>query len=71
MALSGFLLIPAEAGIHRAMSKAYFVYILASARYGTLCIGLTSHLVGRVWQHGEGTRRWFHKEIQREAVGLV
>lgn len=27
------------------------VYILASQRYGTLYIGVTSDLVGRMWQH--------------------
>ena len=31
--------------------KHYFVYILASRRNGTLYIGITSDLGGRVWQH--------------------
>jgi putative endonuclease len=30
------------------------VYILASARNGTLYIGVTSNLAQRVWQHREG-----------------
>jgi putative endonuclease len=30
------------------------VYILASKPYGTLYIGVTSNLVGRIWQHREG-----------------
>ena len=30
------------------------VYILASARNGTLYVGVTSNLVQRVWQHREG-----------------
>ena len=30
------------------------VYILASGHYGTLYIGVTSNLVGRLWQHRNG-----------------
>ncbi len=30
------------------------VYILASQPYGTLYIGVTSNLVGRLWQHRSG-----------------
>ena len=33
------------------MEKAYYVYMLASKRYGTLYTGMTSDLVKRVWQH--------------------
>jgi len=33
------------------MDKAPAIYILASGRNGTLYIGVTSNLVGRVWQH--------------------
>ena len=33
------------------MSKAYFTYILASKKNGTLYIGVTSDLVKRVWEH--------------------
>jgi putative endonuclease len=33
------------------MAKPGYVYMLASARYGTLYIGVTSNLVQRVWQH--------------------
>jgi putative endonuclease len=29
------------------------VYILASRRYGTLYTGVTSNLMGRIWQHRE------------------
>ena len=31
--------------------RAYFVYILASKRNGTLYVGVTNSLLRRVWQH--------------------
>lgn len=31
--------------------KEFYIYILASRRNGTLYIGMTSNLKGRVWQH--------------------
>jgi putative endonuclease len=34
--------------------KAGYVYIMASARNGTLYIGVASDLVKRVWQHRNG-----------------
>jgi putative endonuclease len=36
------------------MQKLYYVYILASARNGTLYIGVTNDLMRRVWEHREG-----------------
>lgn len=33
------------------MEKQFYVYILASGIHGTLYIGVTSDLIGRVWQH--------------------
>lgn len=34
--------------------RAYFVYILASQRNGTLYVGVTNDLARRVWQHRTG-----------------
>ncbi|MDE0653502.1 MAG: GIY-YIG nuclease family protein [bacterium] len=31
------------------------VYLLASKRNGTLYVGVTSNLIGRVWQHKNGS----------------
>ncbi len=38
------------------------VYILASARNGTLYLGVTSNLVQRVWQHKHNLVRGFTKK---------
>ena len=43
------------------MSNAYFVYIMASARNGTLYIGATSDLVKRAYQHKTGAADGFTK----------
>jgi putative endonuclease len=60
----------------------FFVYILASRRNGTLYIGMTDNLVGRVWQHQTGlvpgftktygvtTLVWFEVHETREAAIL-
>lgn len=36
-------------------------YIMASARNGTLYVGVTSDLAGRAWQHREGVADGFSK----------
>jgi putative endonuclease len=41
------------------MSRHPCVYILASRRYGTLYIGVTSDLLGRLHQHRNGTFQGF------------
>lgn len=44
------------------MEKQGYVYIMASKRNGTLYIGVTSDLPGRVWQHKEGVAEGFTKK---------
>ncbi len=44
------------------MPKTYFVYILASARNGTLYIGVTSDLARRCGEHREGLVEGFTKQ---------
>ena len=41
------------------MDKTYYVYLLASGRYGTLYVGVTSDLIKRAWQHREALAKGF------------
>jgi len=50
------------------MDKAFYVYMLANRRNGTLYAGVTSNLVQRAWQHREGVVSGFSKE---DAVKLL
>ena len=43
------------------MDKSAYVYILASRPYGTLYVGVTSDLAGRIWQHRTGIVGGFTK----------
>ena len=51
------------------MNKAYYVYILASKRNGTLYIGVTSDLLQRVYEHKNDFVEGFTKKYQ--VHGLV
>ncbi|MES2536309.1 MAG: GIY-YIG nuclease family protein [Pseudomonadota bacterium] len=44
------------------MEKSFYVYMLGSAPYGTLYIGVTSNLIKRVWEHREGAADGFTKK---------
>lgn len=41
---------------------AFYVYILASRRNGTLYVGMTDDLIRRVWQHRNGIIPGFTKQ---------
>lgn len=43
-------------------NKQFAVYILASKQNGTLYVGVTSNLPGRVWQHKNGVVEGFTTE---------
>jgi len=45
-----------------SVEKSSYVYILASAAYGTLYIGVTSDLVRRIYEHREEVVAGFSKE---------
>jgi putative endonuclease len=44
------------------LDKSYYVYLLASDRYGTLYTGVTSDLIKRAWQHREALTEGFTKK---------
>ena len=43
------------------MEKSYYVYFLASARNGTLYVGVTNDFVRRVFEHKQGAVKGFTK----------
>jgi putative endonuclease len=40
----------------------FYVYILASQRNGTLYVGMTDNLTGRIWQHRQGVVPGFTRQ---------
>ena len=46
------------------MDKSPCVYILASRRNGTLYVGVTSNLTGRIWQHRNDVTEGFTRRYQ-------
>lgn len=44
------------------MNKKYFVYILASKKYGTLYIGITNNLIKRIYEHKNNLVEGFTKQ---------
>ena len=53
--------VPAKAGT-QGYAMAFYVYLLANRRNGTLYVGMTDNLIGRIWQHREGVVPGFTKE---------
>ena len=62
---------PRESGDPGTRTMSFFVYILASRRNGTLYIGMTDNLVGRVWQHQAGLVSGFTKTYGVQNSRLV
>lgn len=58
--------ITTKAGIFRAMrdTRTYYVYILASRRYGTLYIGVTNNVRTRLEQHRAGRGSKFVRQYE-------
>ena len=53
------------------MEKAGYVYIMASAKNGTIYIGVTSDLAKRVWEHREGIVPGFTKKYRCKLLVVV
>ncbi len=57
--------------------RTYWVYILASGKHGTLYVGVTSDLSGRVYEHKAGitpgftTKHGVHSLVYFETFGTI
>ena len=57
--------------------KTYWVYIMASRKHGTLYVGVTSDLPGRVYEHKAGitpgftTKYGVHNLVYFEMYGII
>ncbi|HTM94575.1 MAG TPA: GIY-YIG nuclease family protein [Croceibacterium sp.] len=49
---------------HMQFERNPCVYLLASGHYGTIYIGVTSNLLGRLWQHRNGVIPGFTKRYK-------
>ncbi len=50
---------------------AYFVYILASQKRGTLYVGVTNDIARRAWEHREGTVSGFTRQYGVKRLVMV
>jgi putative endonuclease len=50
---------------------AYYAYILASRKDGATYVGITNHIVRRIYQHRTKAVSGFHVQIQYHTAGLV
>jgi predicted GIY-YIG superfamily endonuclease len=50
---------------------AYYVYLLASRKHGTLYLGVTNDIVRRVYEHRTQGNRRIHGTLRRQQAGLV
>jgi putative endonuclease len=46
------------------MNKAFYIYILANQKHGTLYIGMTNNLVRRVYEHKSGLVKGFTQKYK-------
>lgn len=60
--------IPANAGISLLKMKNYYLYIVTNRKNGTLYIGITNNLVGRIFEHKEKIFDGFTKKYNLDKL---